>query len=57
MVLENIKFLKGAKNINIISEGYSGAYKCSFEKNGNKYFLKIGKFKINENLEDMLNKN
>ena len=56
MVLENIKFLKSAKNINIISEGYSGAYKCSFEKNGNKYFLKIGKFKINENLEDMLNK-
>ena len=56
MVLENIKFLKGAKNINIISEGYSGAYKCSFEKKGNKYFLKIGKFKINGNLEDMLNK-
>lgn len=56
MVLENIKFLKDAKNINIISEGYSGAYKCSFEKNSNKYFLKIGKFKINENLEDMLNK-
>ena len=56
MVLENIKFLKDAKNINIISEGYSGAYKCSFEKKGNKYFLKIGKFKINGNLEDMLNK-
>lgn len=55
MVLEKIKFLKSAKNINIISEGYSGAYKYSFAKNGNKYFLKIGKFKINENLEDMLN--
>lgn len=56
MKLENIKFLKGAININLIYEGYSGAYKCSFNKNDNKYFLKIWNFNIDKNLENILNK-
>lgn len=55
MYLNKIRFLKNAKNIEIISEGYSDAYKYSFEKDGNKYFLKIGKFKINKNIENILN--
>lgn len=55
MFLNKIRFLKDAKNIVIISEGYSGAYKYSFEKGGNKYFLKIGKLNFNKNIENILN--
>lgn len=55
MKLENIEFLNDATNINSISEGYSSAYKYSFKKNNNKYFLKIGKFNINKSLEKFLN--
>ena len=54
MILKKNKFLNDAKNIEKISEGYSEAWKYSFEKDEKKYFLKIGKFEINKNLEDIL---
>lgn len=52
--LERIKFLSEATNIQRIEKGYSGAVKFSFEKAGERYFLKIGRFGINFDLEQIL---
>lgn len=54
MELKSIDFINGASDINVINKGYSGAVKYSFIKNNKKYFLKIGKFKVLENLEEIL---
>ena len=57
MQLEKIDFLKGVNNIKAIEKGNSGAYKYLFIKDGKKYFLKIGKFKIIDNLEKIFTNN
>ena len=41
-----IKFLSDAHSIAEVKDGYSGATKFYFEKNGRKFFLKIGTFNI-----------
>lgn len=56
MELGGIAFLNGATNIEAVEKGFSGAFKYSFYKNDKKYFLKIGKFSVNEELEIILNK-
>lgn len=55
MQLDKIKFLSNASDIMIVEEGYGGSSKYKFKKNGKKYFLKIGKFKLIDNLEEILN--
>lgn len=55
MKFSNISFLKNARDIQEITEGHSDAKKYSFRKDDKSYFLKIGNFKIHENLEDLLN--
>ena len=52
--LKRIKFLNGASGLQKIDKGYSNAVKFAFEKAGEKYFLKIGKFEINDELEQIL---
>lgn len=52
--LERIKFLNDASGVAKIDKGYSGAVKFAFEKDGEKYFLKIGKFGVNYDLEKIL---
>ena len=49
-----IKFLSDAHSIAEVKDGYSGATKFYFEKNGRKFFLKIGTFKTNPGLEEIL---
>ncbi len=56
MDLQKIKFLKGAKDIQPFDEGFSGAQKFLFTKDDKKYFIKIGKFKIDNDLEQILTK-
>ena len=51
---QRIKFLNGASSLEKIDKGYSGAAKFAFEKAGEKYFLKIGKFEANDELERIL---
>lgn len=53
MQFNNIKFLKDAKIINEIDKGYSGD-KYLICKRSKKYFLKIGKHKISDNIEEIL---
>lgn len=55
MMVDNISFLKNAADIEEITEGYSGAYKYRFNKDNKLYFLKIGKFAIDRELENTLN--
>jgi len=57
MQLNKIEFLNGSSSIEPIDKGYSGAFKYSFIKDNQKYFLKIGKFKIDEDLEKILTNN
>lgn len=57
MQLEKIDFLKDVSDIETIDKGYSGAYKYLFIKNEKKYFLKIGNFKIIDNLEELFTSN
>ena len=52
--LERIKFLNGASGLGKIDKGYSGAAKFAFEKDGQKYFLKIGEFAADDGLEQIL---
>ena len=51
---KRIKFLNGANQIEKIDKGYSGAAKFSFNKAGEKYFLKIGHFRLSFGLEEIL---
>lgn len=57
MQLNKIVFLNGVNIIETIDKGYSGAYKYLFIKDNKKYFLKIGKFKIIDNLEQIFTNN
>lgn len=54
MDLSKIKFLKGVKEFQPVTEGYGGAEKYLFEKAGKKYFIKAGKINCDENLETIL---
>lgn len=54
MQLNKIEFLKNATTITTIKKGYSDAYKYLFTKKNKQYFLKIGTFQINQNLEKIL---
>lgn len=54
MKFDNISFLKEVQEFTPINEGYSGAYKYFFYKNEKKYFLKIGRFKLQADLENLL---
>ncbi len=54
MKFDDIAFLKEIKEFTPIEEGYSGAYKYSFYKNERKYFLKVGRFKLQTDLENLL---
>lgn len=53
MQLNKIDFLDGISNIEVIDKGYSGASKYLFIKGNKKYFLKIGKFEIVKDLEQI----
>ena len=53
---KRIKFLNGANQIEKIDKGYSGAAKFSFNRAGERYFLKIGHFRLNFDLEEILAK-
>lgn len=55
MELQKINFLKNVTSFTDALGGYSGAIKKYFKKDGKTYFLKIGKFHVKENLEDLLN--
>ena len=57
MQLDRIDFLNGVNSIETIDKGYSGALKYSFIKDGRKFFLKIGKFKIEKDLEKLFANN
>lgn len=54
--LKRIKFLNGASKIEPVDKGYSGAAKFSFNRAGERYFLKIGHFRLNFDLEEILAK-
>lgn len=49
-----IKFLKGVKQFETVTEGYGGAEKFLFEKDNKKYFIKAGKIGFADNLEEIL---
>ena len=53
---KRMKFLNGASQIEKIDKGYSGAAKFSFNRAGERYFLKIGHFRLNCDLEEILTK-
>ena len=54
MDLQKIKFLKNVKDFETVTEGYGGAEKFLFTKNGKRYFIKVGEFQTFENLEQIL---
>lgn len=51
--MQKIKFLEGVRAFEQVEGGYSGAQKLYFEKEGRKYFLKIGKFEVRNDLEQL----
>ncbi len=53
MKLQKIKFLEGVTEYEEAVGGYSSAQKLIFEKEGKKYFLKIGKLQIRDDLEQL----
>ncbi len=54
MDTKDIEFLRNVKDFEVVSEGYSGAQKYLFSKDGKRYFIKIGPFEIRQDLEKML---
>lgn len=53
MELQKIKFLEDATDFTDAEGGYSAAIKKFFTKKDKKYFLKIGNFSINKDLEKL----
>ncbi len=53
MLSQKIKFLEGVTKFEEAVGGYSGAQKFLFEKNEKKYFIKIGKFEVRDDLEEL----
>ncbi len=54
MELQKIKFLQNATDFIDAQGGYSGSIKKYFKKGKNEYFLKIGKFKVRNDLDELL---
>lgn len=54
MEIQKINFLQDATDFIDAAGGFSGAIKKYFKKEGKQYFLKIGKFQVRNDLEDLL---